>query len=150
MSVDNSSLRIVLPDEGGNGESGLNQSLEIGYQSETVNRGIPAWHAGLRKAAAVALFTAPLGAASFAGLPAAGGADLSHSTSHYAASTEAYSPRATRRARLAKLKAKRFSDVGREARIERALQALTTMPDTIQLGTEDAQWIAEDPDLEDL
>jgi hypothetical protein len=54
------------------------------------------------------------------------------------------------RDRLARLKAERSADSDREARIEEALTALKTLPDTIQLGYEDAKWVAQDADIEDL
>jgi hypothetical protein len=51
--------------------------------------------------------------------------------------------------RLARLKADQFTASDRPARIERALRALRTLPDTIRLDPQDAGWIARDVDVED-
>ncbi len=58
--------------------------------------------------------------------------------------------RTTRQARLSQLKAERFPATGRKERIERALAALASMPDTIRLKADDVRWVAENPEIEDL
>ena len=149
MIEDNTSIDIVRSYGGGNGEPVGNESAAIEYRPSPPRRQRTALPAGVKKAAAIALLAAPLGSASFAGLPAEGASGTGDSAP-ISISAEAYSARATGRARLARLKAERFATVSRETRIKRALQALATMPDTIRLNDEDARWIAENPDIEDL
>ncbi len=52
-----------------------------------------------------------------------------------------------RHERLLQLRERRFPHADRVARIERALDLLRTMPDTIRLSPDDARWIAENPQV---
>jgi hypothetical protein len=64
--------------------------------------------------------------------------------------TSLHDSREIARAKLRKLKAKRFSKEGQESRVARALEILSLPPPNFRVDKETWVWAAEDADIEDI